>query len=105
MEWRLVWRRVENDLSVAQRSARFNVFVLDCDFGLGVISRGQPEDRLESTRPEIEQMDDMDLEKRRESLLNLKPPLYLSSFLDSLTPRGVADDENVSQEPAQHLRI
>jgi len=61
------------------------VFVLDCDFGIGVVSLGEPESMLELTMPEIERLSFIDLRKDRKALLNLKPQNYLLEFLKGLT--------------------
>jgi hypothetical protein len=60
------------------------VFVLDCDFGLGVVTRGKPENRLDLTEDELQRMTYEDLAKDRTPLLNLKDESYLKDFLASL---------------------
>ncbi len=60
-----------------------NVFVLDCDQGLGIISRGYPEGMLSLTHEQIENMTYSDMAKDRNMLLNLKDKYYLFNFLDS----------------------
>ncbi len=57
------------------------VFVLDCDWGLGIITRGAPESRLVLSPDRIESLTYADLEAQRELLLNLKDPSYLAPFL------------------------
>lgn len=51
-----------------------NVFTLDCDFGLGVITRGSPESRLDLSKETIKSMTYDDFRKDRTKLLNIKPP-------------------------------
>jgi hypothetical protein len=62
------------------------VFVLDCDFGVGVVTRGKPEDRLEFSPEKIAGMDYEDLAKDRQKILNLKPENYIDDFLAGLKP-------------------
>ena len=64
-----------------------NVFVLDCDFGLGVVTKGRPDNMLDLSVEEIQEMTFNELDKERELLLNLKNPEYLSEFL---TARALA---------------
>jgi len=57
------------------------VFVLDCDYGVGVVTRGHPENRPDLAVDEIPRLTYRDLETDRDALLNLKPPEFLESFL------------------------
>ena len=74
-----VWKTI-----VHLRSARpdVHVFVLDCDHGIGVVAYGPPENMLQISGEKIETMSYQHLEENRVELLNLKPPEYLTSFLD-----------------------
>jgi hypothetical protein len=67
-------RSVRNDL---------NVFVLDCDHGVGIVTHGRPENVLAFSAQKIKDLCYDDLVKDREHILNLKPPDYLQKFLDS----------------------
>jgi hypothetical protein len=58
------------------------VFTLDLDFGLGIISRGKGNGLKSCTVQDIKQADYSFLERDRVNLLNLKPPKYLYEFLD-----------------------
>ena len=73
-----VWKTIVN-----LRSTRpdLDVFVLNCDYGIGVITYGRPEKRLEISGAKIAAMSYQHLEENREELLNLKPPEYLTKFL------------------------
>lgn len=73
-----VWKSI-----VRLRTTRddLKVFVLDCDFGIGVVYRGKPEGKLDYSIPEIEKMTYADLQQDREKVLNLKPQEYLYEFL------------------------
>ena len=77
-----VWKGV-----VRLRSEKddINLFVLDCDYGLGVITKGEPESRLNLSAQEIERLKYEDLESKRQELLNLKAVEYFSTFLESLS--------------------
>ena len=71
------------------RSTRgdLGIFVLDCDCGLGIITKGGDNPLLECEPGKIKHMDYGELEKRREYLLNLKPESYLSVFLQNIKRR------------------
>ena len=76
-----VWKAV-----VHLRSLRgdLRVFVCDCDYGVGVVTRGEPESRLGYSEEEIATLGYADLEAQRATLLNLKPSAHLETFLASL---------------------
>ena len=61
-----------------------NVFVLDCDFGIGIVAKGKPENVLNYSVKDIEQMSYRDLDSRRSQMLNLKKPESLYEFLKNL---------------------
>ena len=60
------------------------VFVLDCDYGLGIVTRGKPDNRLNLSEDELSKMTYDDLERDRRHLLNLKDESYLMEFVDSI---------------------
>ncbi|MBN1816183.1 MAG: class I SAM-dependent methyltransferase [Sedimentisphaerales bacterium] len=62
-----------------------NAFVLDCDFGLGVITKGIPESTVLCTPDQIEAMSYDDLAADRKRFLNLKKTEYLEEFLAGRT--------------------
>jgi hypothetical protein len=72
-----VWKAV-----VHLRSTRndINVFVLDSDHGLGVVTYGQPETMLNFTPQQIAGFTYEDLERNRKEWLNLKDPSYFYDF-------------------------
>lgn len=51
-----------------------NVFVLNCVHGLGIITKGKPENVLNMSTAEIDKMTFYDLDNNREQILNLKSP-------------------------------
>ncbi|MFQ5952101.1 MAG: hypothetical protein ACE5JK_01690 [Candidatus Omnitrophota bacterium] len=61
-----------------------NVFVLNCDMGVAIITKRKPENMLEYTLEDIENLSYKDLERSRERLLNLKNPQYFKEFIKSL---------------------
>lgn len=73
-----VWKAV-----VELRSTRddLRIAVLDCDFGVGVITRGAPESRLPYSPEQIQQLTYADLAADRRRLLNLRPPTHLEDML------------------------
>lgn len=78
-----VWKTIVHLRSVRQD---LSVYVLDCDFGLGVISRGQPENMLPFSIEEIKKMTFRDLEADKNFLLNLKKPTEFDHLLRGLNP-------------------
>lgn len=83
--WEIDWSGDVWKAIVYLRSTRqdLQVAVLDCDWGVGVVRKGAPDSRLSYSPEEIEALGYADLVAERESLLNLKPPKYLSDFLSS----------------------
>jgi hypothetical protein len=68
------------------RSSRkdLDVFVLDCDQGLGIIMKRKPESVLPYSFEEISQLSYKDLDNDRKNLLNLKSQEYINEFLQTL---------------------
>jgi Methyltransferase domain len=73
-----VWRAM-----VRLRATRsdLKVCVLDCDFGLGLVRRGEPEVPLALSEPELDALTYEDLDADRVTLLNLRPADHLAEFL------------------------
>jgi hypothetical protein len=67
-----------------------NVFVLDCDYGLGIVTKGEPENMLKLSAPEIENMTFYNLANNRELILNLKGPEHLCAFMERRAVSGPA---------------
>ncbi len=76
-----VWKAI-----VHLRSTRndLHIFVLNADYGIGVITRGTPENMLQFTTQEIQEMTYADLSNHRKEFLNLKNPEFFASFLQGL---------------------
>jgi hypothetical protein len=74
-----VWKTI-----VYLRSCRndINVFVLNCDYGLGIISKGEPENMLNFSSDQIDEMTYKDLDNNREVILNLKSQDYIFEFME-----------------------
>jgi len=72
-----VWRTIlhlrclRNDL---------NVFVLDCDHGLGIITKGRPENMLPYAQEQIQKFSYEDFDANRNEWLNLKSAEYFYDF-------------------------
>jgi len=79
-----VWKTI-----VYLRAARedLNVFVLDCDFGLGIITKEQPESILKYSADEVHNLTYDDLSKNRKTMLNLKEAIFLQKFLSTQTAK------------------
>jgi hypothetical protein len=73
-----VWKTIAH-LRSTRKDLR--ICVLDCDHGIGIITRGRPETMLDYSMETIDHLGFDDLEKDREHILNLKPPNYLQDFL------------------------
>lgn len=73
-----VWKTI-----VHLRSLRNNlrVFVLDCDHGVGVVTRGNSENILNYSSEDIKLMPYSELEANRIKLLNLQPENFLEEFI------------------------
>ncbi|MFC1567283.1 class I SAM-dependent methyltransferase [Thermodesulfobacteriota bacterium] len=61
-----------------------HVFVLDCDYGLGIITKGTPENMLEFSKEEIKKLSYDDLAKNRSNILNLKNTEYFKEMIKAL---------------------
>ncbi len=72
-----VWKTI---VHLRARRTDLHVLTLDCDFGVGVVTRGHPESRLDLTPAEIAALGYEDLAARRPELLNLKGPEEFLSF-------------------------
>lgn len=72
-----VWKAI-----VHLRSLRndVNVFVLDCDHGLGIVSFGKPENKLNFTREQIAALTYEQFNENRKEWLNLKEPSYFFDY-------------------------
>ena len=77
-----VWKVITNLRSLKKD---LYTFVLDCDFGIGVVTRGPVENALTYTKEQIDMLNNQDLERDRVRLLNLKPVSYFYPFLNSLS--------------------
>jgi len=60
------------------------IFVLDIDWGVGIILAGEPENRLTYSLDDIKKLTYKDFEVNRKKLLNLKNLSYLETFLSNL---------------------
>jgi len=76
-----VWKAICH-LRSERRDLR--IFVLDCDYGLGVITRGNPENILDLIESDINEMTYEEFSQQRKELLNLKEENYLAEFLETI---------------------
>jgi hypothetical protein len=60
------------------------VFVLDCDFGLGIVMKGKPDIDLNLSKDELDKMTYEDVLNGKENFLNLKDENYLFEFLETI---------------------
>ena len=73
-----VWKAIVYFRSI---NNNLNIFVLDCDWGLGIITKGAAERMLTYSLEDIEKLSYEDLKKNKEDLLNLKELKYFDKFL------------------------
>lgn len=83
-----VWKSIVHLRSL---HPELEVFVLDCDHGIGVVTRGTPEKKLSFTEDEIRNLTYGDLEKSREEFLNLKPAAFFEEFLRDHAKSALAE--------------
>jgi len=76
-----VWKTI---VHIRSMHSNLRVFVFDCDFGLGVVMRGKPDEELRFSIEEIAHMDYEYFDTNRYRLLNLKDPQYLHEFICAL---------------------
>ncbi len=72
-----VWRTI---IHLRSQRPDLNVFVLDCDQGLGIVTRNKPESGLSFTPAQIEALTYDDLVQNRSNWLNLKPASYFYEY-------------------------
>ncbi|CAN5305557.1 class I SAM-dependent methyltransferase [soil metagenome] len=72
-----VWKTI---IHLRSQRPDLNVFVLDCDQGLGIITRKKPESTLNFTLTQIEELTYDDLVQNRTEWLNLKPEGYFYDY-------------------------
>ena len=73
-----VWKTIVN---LRSNRPELEIFVLDCDHGIGIIAYGSPDKMLQLNEEKIAAMSYQDLAENREQLINLKPPEYINKFL------------------------
>ena len=77
-----VWKAI---VYLRSRRNDLRIFVLDCETGIGIITRGQPESMLNYSDSDIEALTYKNLLSQRSDLLNLKREAYFKDFLGSLS--------------------
>lgn len=77
-----VWKTV---VHVRALHPELEVFVLDCDHGIGFVRKAGLHKKLDLSEQQIEQLSYRDLEENRLSFLNLKSPDYFEEFVGRLT--------------------
>ncbi len=60
------------------------VFVLDCDYGLGIVRKGKPDTELQLSQDALTAMTYEDVFNGKENFLNLKDENYLFEFLETV---------------------
>ncbi|HSN09668.1 MAG TPA: class I SAM-dependent methyltransferase [Hanamia sp.] len=72
-----VWRAL---LHLRSLRDDINVFTLDCDHGLGIVTIGKPENKLNYTLEQINKFTFEDFDANRTSWINLKPVEYFYEY-------------------------
>jgi Methyltransferase domain len=76
-----VWKTI---CHLRSRRQDLRVFVLDCDFGLGIVMKGKPDNNLDLSTDQLNAMTYEDIFNGDGSLLNLKDENYLFEFLETI---------------------
>jgi len=76
-----VWKTV---CHLRSKRKDLRVFVLDCDFGLGIVTKGSPDSCLGLSEERLKALTYEDLESDRRNLLNLKDDSHLLEFLETI---------------------
>lgn len=76
-----VWKTI---VHLRSKRKELIVFVLNCDFGIGIVTRGKPYNKLNYNLKKIKNLNYKDLATKRMKLINLKNPEYLKEFLSTL---------------------
>ena len=58
--------------------------MLDCDFGLGIITRGEADNSLNLTEQDVAKLTYDDLSRNRKQLLNLTDETFFFEFLETI---------------------
>ena len=74
-----VWKAI---LHLRSLRDDINVFVLDCDHGLGIVTRGKSENKLNYNSEEIDQFGYKDFAIKRNQWINLKSADYAYEFFN-----------------------
>ena len=61
--------------------ADLNIFTVNTDYGLGIITKGEPKEILTYTKEEIDSLNYEDFQKNKEKILNLKGIDYFKEFV------------------------
>jgi hypothetical protein len=72
-----VWKTI---LYLSSCRNDINVFVLDCDQGLGIITKGKPENKLNYSLEDINSFNYKDFDANRRQWINLKPTGYFYDY-------------------------
>jgi hypothetical protein len=76
-----VWKAI---MHIRALYKNIEVFVLDCDYGIGVARFGKPQSSLYFTEEQIGALNYDDLEEHRSEFLNLKSSEYWNDFIKTL---------------------
>ncbi len=74
------------------RSTRddLRIFVLDCDWGVGIVTKGEPNGMLDYTYEQVENLPFRDFELNRRHILDLRHENYIDEFAATLRERETA---------------
>lgn len=75
-----VWKTIVHLRSLYEE---LNVFVVDIDVGLGIVTLNKPKNTLEFDESEITKLSYKDLDANRKDFLNLKSEKYFKQYIDA----------------------
>jgi len=82
LEWEGPWNGdVWKAIAELRKRDDIQIFVLCCDYGLGIITKSTNNDILQYSIEDIQKMDYKNFDKNRRKILNLKAPRYLDYFI------------------------
>lgn len=76
-----MWKTVA---SLRSANVDLNVFVLDCVYGLGIVTRGSASDRFDYSEQDIGALTYADSVRDRTHFINLKGTDYFNKFIQTI---------------------
>ncbi len=93
-----VWKAITH---IRATRSDLEAFVLDCDYGLGVVRKALTESQLIDLPKPVELLNYKDLEANREKFLGLRAPQEVKYFIESLNP--ISATKKHQTEPSNNM--